>query len=1171
MKTILVLTLLLSPIFVLGQTQLLKNINSNESYVGDYQMESPIEFNGHLYFIAHFYSSDIHELWKSDGTEFGTKKVTEVFNGNGVHEIYKFNNMLFFSAISSNYGIELWKTDGTTAGTTLVKDLSPGTGSGNPGNFCVVGSELFFTANYNGFEFELWKSDGTAAGTTFLKSIASISFTNAEDWFTTANNFLFFYNYTDGNGTTMWRSDGTSTGTFQVTDDQGNPIYNNGIPYPINNKIIFTGQTNSTDVQHLWVSDGTAMGTMQLYEDTVWEVKVIANEAFFSVDNTNDQKEIWSTNGTLAGTNLNYIIPAQYNHIGFVGGYNDTLIYNAQDLSSQVPMTSNRLSLNNNTALVIQNNIVNTIIGEAAQGVVVSASSNVLWHGDELNHLVNSTCTEIGEIRPGTIGANIKPLKQIGNLSFFSAEDGESNTQLWCLDLSNLEYLKLTDIGIQPQGADIENLLELNGQLYFSANDGINGLEPWVSDGTDSGTHLVKDINSGSASSFIRDFAELNGEMYFFTIAPDESLYKTDGTELGTTLVSNIEYLGSKRFTKLNGELYFVRGGLYNNEMWKTDGTTAGTQLAFSIFDSTASIVMPYTIGNHIIFQGNDGTGQTTWFISDGTMAGTQVANPSDTDPKFSNFTSNIYLYDNKIVASIHMNNNILSIYSLDETAPNATLIAEFTGYPQISGYNQATNTAISQNFMYTVLSQSPNDFALWRIDLSNNTSELIYDSEFYISAPFVLNDTIYFNSGNKVRGVTNLTNTPFEVMNNFALIENPTPFENNICLLGTFSPISNGFSTGPQSWISFDGQALTPLINPQLGLSFLGNRTIVGDRIYFTANNSILGNELWYYSKSNDSVPTIYLDTANCVDFLWSSSNETYQTSGFYYQAIEDISGNDSLHLFLNLSIYNPFNATISGAPFIVPTDVSSCTGLLYLDVGTADLFATIDSLNTSAQANEVIVAGSLCHGIHFITVSDSCGYSYSSVFIIPYPEETITNVSGANALDSIGFIVENCTLSYDDIDTSFITSITVIDSTATVEWRIIDIFGNIYIEIATYNIPEGPGNYIFQISLFCPTRVNEQVFAITQDIQNMLYVEAISENYSTVSIYPNPTESNLTVTFEGQIAKYTIYDMQGKLVITNNVNSGEQISISELNDGMYFLELITEKENVLKRIIKK
>ena len=100
-----------------------------------------------LYFAA---NDGVHgvELWRSDGTEGGTRMVKDNVAGGGggsdVNYLTEFNGMVYYAgrgdvpngeagagAGSVEGGVELWRSDGTEGGTEIVKDVRGGSGGGS--------------------------------------------------------------------------------------------------------------------------------------------------------------------------------------------------------------------------------------------------------------------------------------------------------------------------------------------------------------------------------------------------------------------------------------------------------------------------------------------------------------------------------------------------------------------------------------------------------------------------------------------------------------------------------------------------------------------------------------------------------------------------------------------------------------------------------------------------------------------------------------------------------------------------------------------------------------------------------------------------------------------------------------------------------------------------------
>src|SRR5205085_2313751 len=138
-------------------------------------------------------------------------------------------------------------------------------------------------------------------------------------------------------------------------------------------------------------------------------------------------------------------------------------------------------------------------------------------------------------------------------------------------------------------------LTAVGGTLFFVADDGLNGRELWKSDGTAVGTVLVKDINPGSAYGFPStsspsSLTAVGGTLFF--AANDgtngKELWKSDGTPAGTVLVKDINPGSADSYpnglTAVGGTLYFAADdGVHAQELWSSDGAAAGTALVKDI------------------------------------------------------------------------------------------------------------------------------------------------------------------------------------------------------------------------------------------------------------------------------------------------------------------------------------------------------------------------------------------------------------------------------------------------------------------------------------------------------------------------------------------------------------------------------------------------------------
>jgi ELWxxDGT repeat protein len=136
-----------------------------------------------------------------------------------------------------------------------------------------------------------------------------------------------------------------------------------------------------------------------------------------------------------------------------------------------------------------------------------------------------------------------------------------------------------------------------NNKLLFLGYDSDHGLELWESDGTTAGTHLFKDLEPGPQNAFPSYFTPYDGGFIFFTTAPQAdgsiiySLWNSTGTAESTVKLREFEGLYyEKSIVPAGKQVYFAcNDGLTGMELWKTDGTPAGTVLVKDISPGVGS------------------------------------------------------------------------------------------------------------------------------------------------------------------------------------------------------------------------------------------------------------------------------------------------------------------------------------------------------------------------------------------------------------------------------------------------------------------------------------------------------------------------------------------------------------------------------------------------------
>ncbi len=203
----------------------------------------------------------------------------------------------------------------------------------------------------------------------------------------------------------------------------------------------------------------------------------------------------------------------------------------------------------------------------------------------------------------------------------------------------------------QASGAG-DNLL----YAFFVEGSG-TGIEPYVADGTVGDWSLVADINTGPsnsyyATSYVDDVATL-GDLFVFIAddggADEDELWVSDGTTAGTMAISGTgTTVGELSFgfgfpTYVVGDkVFFIafRDGI-GRELFVTDGTEAGTKLVMDANPGTGSTTIEFLgqLDGFLIFASRNLDGSAIWKTD-----GTTVEMITDPNPAYYPLNSEVSL-----------------------------------------------------------------------------------------------------------------------------------------------------------------------------------------------------------------------------------------------------------------------------------------------------------------------------------------------------------------------------------------------------------------------------------------------------------------------------------------------------------------------------------------------
>ncbi|MEM7201125.1 MAG: ELWxxDGT repeat protein [Planctomycetota bacterium] len=559
----------------------------------------------------------------------------------------RWNGHVYFAATRADIGREVFRSAGPGT-TALFADVAPGPGGSDPHGFTALGSRLVFAAMGG-----LWQTDGLS--TARLADLGGSPFEPVE-----LGGRLFFHGADAARGGELWVSDGTAAGTGIVADLAPGVLGSRPSDLCVLEGALYFAADDGRRGRELWRSDGTAAGTTMVAElvpgpvgGAPRDLVAFGRTLLFSAYDWIHGQELWRSDGTAAGT-----APLDL-EAGAVGTSPGSLTVTPIGVffAAATPSAGRELWRTDGTAagtsVVIdlaagaENSTPDDLVvfaGGLAFTATAPMTGRELWWTDGSR----AGTRVVADVVPGGGSSAPGDLAVLGGSLFFAAS-GATGRELWRTDGTVPGTRLVREIWSGTQSAAPHELYAdpASGRLWLAAASEGVGVEPWLSDGTAGGTVIVDDVDpirSRTRSSSPEHIVDLGGiALFSATSTPaGRELWRTDGTAAGTSLLADIDPGSAESrpadLTRVGDRVFFsAEDSVHGRELWVTDGTTAGTRLVKDIFRGRGSSSPSRfcSVGRVLFFTVPVSRYSLELWTSDGTESGTTRVSDSLSIPYF--------------------------------------------------------------------------------------------------------------------------------------------------------------------------------------------------------------------------------------------------------------------------------------------------------------------------------------------------------------------------------------------------------------------------------------------------------------------------------------------------------------------------------------------------------